>query len=137
MDITEKVIASFREAVSVFSDTTKWSNDTILNALEESDAETGGAGWGSFVDEGSNFKRRGMFQYAAHWLAVTYPKGESVLSASPKYAVQSKTVGDESTSYNTGNLSQMSVGDSWLASTSFGQQFLRLRKRAGRGARAV
>lgn len=137
MDITDEIISQFRKKMNVFDDSTKWSDDTILDALEEADAETGGKGWGSYQDDSKNFKRRGLFAYASHWLAVTYPSGDHAMSGGQKSAVASKTVGDESVSYVVGNLTGASTGEVWLASTSFGQQFIRYRKRAGRGARAV
>lgn len=137
MEITAEIITAFRESVKAFDDTTKWSDETVADALYEADAETGGKGWGAYLNEPGNFKRRGLFAYAAHWLASTYPTGESVMSGGQKSAVASKSVGDESVSYVVGNLANASTGEVWLASTGFGQQFIRLRKRAGRGARAV
>lgn len=137
MEITPEIISAFRDNVKAFDDSTKWSDDVISDALYEADAETGGKGWGAYENAPGNFKRRGMFAYAAHWLAVTYPTGETVMSGGQKSAVASKSVGDESVSYVTGNLANASTGEVWLASTGFGQQFIRLRRRAGRGARAV
>lgn len=137
MEITEEIISQFRSKMSVFEDSTKWNDDTITDALEEADAETGGRGWGIYQNEPGNFKRRGMFAYASHWLAVTFPTGDAVMSGGQKSAVAAKTVGDESVTYVTGNLTGASTGEVWLASSGFGQQFIRLRNRAGRGARAV
>jgi hypothetical protein len=135
VDITPDIVTDFR-AASAFTDATKWSDETITQVLEEADAETGGRGWGVFiVGEGQNFKRRGMYLFASHLIVSTMPKGGSVISGSSKFAVSSKSVGDESTTYNNGNLANANVGDSWLASSGFGQQFLRLRQRAGRAAR--
>ncbi|MDX1474500.1 MAG: hypothetical protein R3309_10040, partial [Reinekea sp.] len=64
-DITPAVIASFRGIHQAFTDLTKWPDDIVEQALCEADAETGGRGWGSFIDECRNFKRRGMFLFAA------------------------------------------------------------------------
>ena len=135
MEITQEIIDLFRLRFTAFADDTKWSDDTVEYALCEGDAETGGKGWGAYDTPCQNFKQRGMFLYAAHWLAVTYPKGESSMSGGSKYGTSSKSVGDESNSYNVAAVTNQ--GDQWLASTSFGQQWLRLRKRAGMGARAV
>ena len=53
-------------------------------------------------------------------------------------ALTSKSVGDESVTFGAATLSDISKsGDGWLASTSWGQQFMRLRKRVGMGAVAV
>lgn len=138
MDITQTIIDDFRGVYSPLSDVNKFPDELLSEALEEADAETGGHGWGVYENVGQNFKRRGMFIYAMHWIVSTYPNGVSgALTGGSKFAVSSKTVGDESVTYNNGNLSNAGVGDSWLASSSFGQQFIRLRRRAGRGALAV
>lgn len=140
MDITAEVITSFRTAYPVFSNVTTWPDVTLNIALCEGDVETGGKGWGGYEDDCHNFKQRGMFLYAAHWLAVTYPNGASTAENSngaATFAVQSKSVGDESITYATGSLNSAPLGDTWLASTSYGQQWMRLRRRAGMGALAV
>ena len=141
MDITPEIIASFRAAYPAFSNTTTWPDSVVEMALCEGDAETGGRGWGAYEDDCHNFKQRGMFMYAAHWLASTYPKGASddtAQSGTAKNQVASKSVGDESVSYAVTAPANISdAGNGWLASTAFGQQFMRLRKRAGMGARAV
>lgn len=137
MDITDEVVALFRQRVTGFSDSAKWLNDTIAEALEEGDAETGGRGWGSYDPDAKNFKQRGMFAYAAHYLATVYPRGSGTMSAGAKNAVASKSVGDESVSYVTAGLDKLKAGDGELAATAFGNKFLRLRRRAGMGARAV
>ena len=140
VEITPTIITSFRTAQPAFTDVVKWPDAVVTMALCEGDVETGGAGWGAFVDVCTNFKLRGMYLFAAHYLAATYPRGatdSSQVGGSAKYATQSKTVGDESISFANGKANELSVGDGWLASTSFGQQWLRLRRRAGMGARAV
>lgn len=135
MTITGVEVAAFKVAFPAFSSFDEWPDTVITSALIEGDAESGGSGWGGYVDDPANFKRRGMFLFAAHWLASTYPKGASDVSAqsgSAKKIVSAKSVGDESVSY------AVEVGSNgWLSSTSFGQQFVRLRRRAGMGARAV
>lgn len=136
-DITPEIISAFRTQYAAFSDTVKYPNDLIQSALYEADAETGGKGWGTYGDDPRNFKRRGMFLYAAHWVAVMHPAGVSSMAGGARWAVSSKSVGDESTSYQTGKMAQAEAGDLWLSSTQFGQQWLQLRKRAGMGARAV
>lgn len=127
------VIDDFRLKYTVFNGI---SDPVVEDALCEADAETGGKGWGSYVNECTNFKQRGMFLYAAHYLASTYPNSdESVMSGASVSAVQSKSVGDESVTFAVPVASNQ--GDAWLSSTAFGQQFIRLRRRAGMGARAV
>ena len=139
VEINAAVIAAFRINQKAFTNTATWSDDTIIDALSEGDAETANAGrWGAFeVDNARNFKRRGMFLYAAHWLATTYPNGDSSMNGAAKNVTQSKSVGDESNTYAVGSVANDSTDKVWLASTGFGQQFTRLRKRAGMGAVAV
>jgi hypothetical protein len=138
MDITAEIITSFRTAYPAFSDAATWPDATLTKALCEGDVETGGKNWGAYEDDCHNFKQRGMFLFAAHWLAVTYPKGATdptTQSGSAKNTVTSKSVGDESVSFGAASVADIGdSGNGWLASTGFGQQFMRLRKRAGMGA---
>jgi hypothetical protein len=139
MDITADVIQSFRTwdlGGSYFSDTTKYPDSLVQYALCEGDAETGGRGWGAYQDDCHNFKRKGMFYYAAAWLYSNYQNGiTGALNGEARLNVASKSVGDESLSYRVPSI--MEVGNDWLTWSVFGQQFFRLRKRAGMGARAV
>lgn len=139
VDINAAVITSFRDAMAAFTSNLDWPDDIVEQALFEADAETGGAGWGAFKNEPRNFKRRGMFYYAAHWLASTYvdqtAADASNISPSARLNVASKSVGDESVSYRVGAM--QNTEDDWLSLTNYGVQYLRLRKRAGMGARVV
>ncbi len=139
VEITPAVITAFRENQRAFNSVTNWTDQTITDALCEGDVETAnGKRWGAFdVDECRNMKRRGMFLFAAHWLATTYPNGDASMNGAVNSVVQSKSVGDESITYAVGDVAQANAGDVWLQSTSFGQQFMRLRRRAGMGAVAV
>ena len=138
-DITAEVISAFREDMAAFTDDTDWPDDIVEQALCEADAETGGRGWGSFKLECRNFKKRGMFYYAAHWLATTYidqtAADPSNVSPSARLNVASKSVGDESVTYRVGAI--QSTEDDFLSLTNYGVQYLRLRKRAAMGARAL
>lgn len=137
MIITPAMITSFRAEFQAFTNVTNWPDALISCALCEADAETGSARWGAYEDECHNFKRRGMFYFAAHWLATNY--GTAGVTADPnseaRLNVASKQVGDESISYRVPKM--MDVGDDWLTFTVYGQQFYRLRRRAGMGAIAV
>lgn len=141
MEITAAIITAFRLAYPAFSVLATWPDPVVSMALCEGDAESGGSGWGAYEDECHNFKQRGMFMFAAHWLAATYPKGAvdtTAQSGTAKNQVSQKSVGDESVSFAVMAPASISdAGSGWLASTAFGQQFMRLRKRAGMGARAV
>lgn len=136
IDITAELITAFRAAYPYFSSTTDWTDDVVTVALNEGDAETGSSRWGIYEELPQNFKRRGLLLYAAHYLIATYPRGiTGTMRISPMYVVSNKSVGDESQGFATGTIKN--TGDSWLNSTVFGQQWLRLRRRAGMGAVAV
>ena len=136
MEITQEIVNLFRTRQRAFESGTTWSDDTVEQALCEGDAETGGKGWGVYDTPCQNFKQRGMFLYAAHYIASMYPKGDAgSVSGGSKGSTASKSVGDESISF--ARAAVLTQGDEWLGSTAFGQQFMRLRRRAGMGARAV
>ena len=142
MEITAQVIVSFRESNPKFTSDTIWPDSVITIALCKGDAETGSCRWGAYADDCRNFKQRGMFAYAAHWLATNYPTASGATtpentSGSALYSANSKSVGDESISFDTGKTSELNAGDVGFASTLYGQEWLRLRKRAGMGALAV
>lgn len=136
--IDAALIAAFRAEMKAFTDLIKWPDDIIEQALCEADAETGGKRWGVYEDECRNFKRRGLFYFAAHWLSVTYPNGATdptVISPTARLNVSAKSVGDESITYRVGGIQE--TEEDWLSLTNYGVQFLRLRRRCGMGALAV
>ncbi len=139
LEITPEIITSFRTAQPAFGDVTKWPDSVVTEALCEADVETGGRGWGVFDDLCSNFKRRGMYYFAAHWLSTTYLSQDasdpSVISPTARLNVAAKSVGDESVQFRVGAI--QSTEDDWLSLTNYGVQYLRLRRRAGMGALAV
>lgn len=137
MLITAEMITQFRTEMFAFADLVKWPDTLITQALCEADTETGSSRWGAYGPECNNFKRRGMFYFAAHWLSTNY--GTAGVTADPnpeaRLNVQSKSVGDESIEFRVPKM--MDVGTDWLTFTNYGMQFYRLRKRAGMGAIAV
>lgn len=139
MDITPELIISFRATMKAFADDVKWPDDIVEQALCEADAETGSRRWGVFEDVCSNFKRRGLFYFAAHWLVTTYITGTaedpSNISPTARLNVAAKSVGDESVTYRVGGIQE--TEEDWLSLSNYGVQFLRLRRRAGMGAVAV
>ncbi|MNF67955.1 hypothetical protein D3C84_497860 [compost metagenome] len=137
MNITPEMIAEFRAFMPEFADVTKWPDSLIETAMCEADTETGSSRWGAFELARSNFKWRGMAYYAAHWLSTNYT---TLGAASPpgsgaRLNVAGKSVGDESIQYRVASM--MDAGNDWLTYTNYGQQFYRLKKRAGMGAKAV
>ena len=138
MDITAEMISAFRTKWNgTFSDGTKWTNDVVTAALCEGDAETGSERWGAYVDECHNFKQRGMFLFAAHWLSTTYRSQDvtDTVSSETRLNVQTKSVGDESIGYRVPSM--LDLGDDWLSTSNYGVQFWRIRRRAGMGAVCV
>lgn len=137
--IDAALIASFRTAQPAFADIVKWPDVTVTDALCEADAETGGKGWGVFEDICSNFKRRGMFYFAAHWLVTTYITGTAAdptdVKPNARLNTAAKSVGDESITFRVTGIEE--TGTDWLTLSNYGVQYLRLRKRAGMGALAV
>ena len=125
-------LAEFRVFLPQFASDTDWPDAIVQAALDEADYETGGTRWvGTTKDRGQGF-------YAGHYLLVNYPNnGANAASGSTKFSASSKSVGDESVSYNVGDAASMSIGDAWLASTQYGIQFMRLRRRVGKGAIVV
>lgn len=134
MEITADVLTQFRTNYPYYTDATKYSDATLTLALEYSDEETGGSGWGSYTDNPRNLKQSGMFSWGAHWLYMTYPNGANPTSdMSPVAAntVSSKSVGDESVGYAVYTPSSAhDMSESWYTQTKWGQQFLQFRKRA-------
>lgn len=141
IEITPAIIAAFRDAMPAFSDDTKWPDSAITDALCEAFPECGGRGWGAFiVDDCQNFKRRGVFFYAAHWLTITYNSGAGAtdptdVDGTARLNLSGKSVGDESIQYRITSI--QSAEDDFLSLTLYGVQYLRLRRRAAMGARAV
>ena len=141
VEITPEILAAFRASKPAFSDETKWPDNVITDALCEAFPECGGRGWGNFVvDDCQNFKRRGVFFYAAHWLSITYNTGSGAtdpndIDSAARLNLSSKSVGDESVSYRITAI--QSAEDDFLSLTLYGVQYLRLRRRAAMGARIV
>lgn len=139
IEAVSDLVTVFRSAMKQFTNSTIWPADVIEDAMCEADPETGGSGWGVLdLTDCQNFKRRGMFLYAAHWLVTSYPNGaddESSVDGGVNNTIASKSVADESVSFAT--VANLSAGDNWLSSTRYGQQWMRLRKRAGMGARTT
>lgn len=137
MQITPAIVADFRTFLNgQFADEDKWPDDIIIDVLCEADAETGGSGWGAFELDCNNFKRRGMYLFAAHWLTFFYGDNPANgVGGIARLNTQSKSVGDESISYRVASM--MDAGNDALTYTVYGQQFYRLRRRAGMGARVI
>lgn len=138
--ITPELIQTFRNSQLAFSDDNKWPDDVVQEAFCEAFPEVGGRGWGALdINDCQNFKRRGLFYFAAHWLSVTYTDAGAAdptrISSTARLNVAAKSVGDESVTYRVGEIQE--TENDWLSLTNYGVMYLRLRKRAGMGARAV
>lgn len=139
MNITDTILADFRTwpiGKSAFSDPSQFPDDLLHEALCAADSETGGSGWGAYQPVCGNFKRNGLYYYAAAWLATFFPQGvDGDMAGEARLNTANKSVGDESISYRVAAM--MDAGNDFLTFTVFGQQFYRLRRRAAMGARAV
>lgn len=140
IEITPEILTAFRASQRAFSDETKWPDEALTEAFCEAFPECGGRGWGAFdVTDCQNFKRRGVFYYVAHWLSVTYTDGgaadPSNVTSTARLNTASKSVGDESITFRVGAI--QTTQEDFLSLTNYGVQYLRLRKRAAMGARAL
>lgn len=137
MEITATIVNDFRGYYPEFA-VANYPDALVTRALEAADQETGSTRWGGYTTEPASFKARGLFAYAAHSASLAKAAAratESGMVASAPSRVASKSVGDESVSYAvpTPTASEAAgIGD--LNTTIYGQEFLRLRKRAGMGA---
>ncbi|CNL65280.1 Uncharacterised protein [Yersinia pseudotuberculosis] len=135
MDINSQIVADFRDYYPEFSDVIAWSNKDITQALEEGDSETGRR-WLTYTARPASIKKRGMFAFAAHQLVMRKRATGGDVGAA--YAISSKSVGDESTSFSVPSVTADDLiinGD--LPLTTYGLAFLRLRRRAGTGAMMI
>lgn len=133
MEITSAIVEAFRTDFEGFADTTAWPEANVTRALQLADQETGSQRWGDYTDP--SIKQRGMFNFAAHQLTVSnLNKTVTAMGAAPASSaqVQSKSVGDESITYAV-NTQGIKAGDEALSATAYGQEFIRLRRRVGRG----
>lgn len=139
VQITPAIIGSFRDLFPAFQSQTRWPSQIVENALIEADEETGSSRWGAFADEPRNFKQRGMFFYAAHWLASQYldqtAENPENIEATARLNVSQKSIGDESVAFRITEI--QSTGDDWLSTSFYGVQFLRLRRRTSIGCVAL
>lgn len=141
VEITQEIIDAFRTSKPAFSDVTKWPDEVVTEAFCEAFPECGGRGWGVFdVTDCQNFKRRGVFLFAAHWLSIEYTTGAGAtdptsVNPTARLNVAAKSVRDESVTFRVGAM--QTTADDYLSLSNYGVQYLRLRRRAGMGARAV
>lgn len=139
LDPDAAMIASFRDRQKAFSDAAKWPDDVVGQALCDGIMETNKQRWGTYKDDCKNFRQRGIFLFAAHWLALTYltqnASDPSNINPTARLNLSGKSVGDESVQYRITAI--QNTGDDWLSTTHYGVQFFRLRRRAGMGAVAV
>lgn len=133
LEITQAIVDAFRTDFEGFADTTAWPNERLARALQRADAETLSSRWGAYSD--LSIKQRGMFNFAAHDLTIR--KMNSTVTSlggapSSMAQVQTKSVGDESVTYAINSQGVKSEDDA-LKATAYGQEFIRLRRRVGRG----
>jgi len=139
MEITQEIIDEFRVVYPEFSNTIDFTDAQINRALCKGDRETLSNRWGAYAD--CTLKQDGLFSFGAHWLILRLRQTNIVNGGGTPGAIApttSKTVGDESESFGVATAQNLTEsGEAALASTSYGQEFMRLRRRAGMGAVAV
>lgn len=138
MDITASVLSDFRIYYPEFGDDAVWSDGELTRHLHDADQETGSTRWGAYAGSPPSFKARGLFAYAAHRAVMAQATRKAVQAGGSPAAparTQSKSVGDESWTYAVATPESGSISDAQgdLPSTYYGQEFLRLRRRAGAG----
>ena len=132
MEITSQIVADFRAAYPEFPNSTYALDSQVIVALQDADNETGPR-WGSYSNPARSIKKRGMFAYAAHTLAMRqmqFQRMSAGVVPTVGGQVNAKSVGDESTEYSvtTPNY-EHAVADGDLYLTAYGKDFLRLRSR--------
>ena len=140
MEITQDIIDDFQEYYPEFDNSTgqaQYSDALIERLLCEADEETGSR-WGNYTDGNCSLKKRGMFAYVGHFLSLRTVANRASSAggvASAAKSVSSKSVGDESIGYEA-SAQGYALGDNF-GTTLYGQEFVRLRRRAGMGALVV
>lgn len=139
MKITDEIIADFRRFLKAFRDEVKWCDEVIRLQLIEADVMTGGRLWGAFdIDDDANWKKRGMYYLAAHYLVSYYGSSASdptAISSEARLNVSSQQVGDESVTYRITEM-EPTVTD-FISTTIYGVKFLEIRKHICVGAIAL
>lgn len=136
-DITAQIVTDLRTYYPELADAAVWADATLVRYLQEGDQETGSRRWGSYSVSPAKLKARGMFAYAAHKAALGRAREAALMGGNVPTApakVQSKSVGDESVSFAVAAPTASEAAQTGdLNTTIYGQEFLRLRKRAGMG----
>lgn len=138
MEITDQVIADYRDWYDEFADVNVWSDSAIRKALCKADFFTGSSRWGNYKYENScgDFKALGMFSYAAHILTIanaakiTASNGQIASAIAP---VAGKSVSTESVSYSRSSKPSANGFDDLLNSTVYGQEFIGYQNAASQG----
>lgn len=137
MKITSEIIEDFRGEFGVtFVDPNKWTDEILYWALCRADSETGGSPWGPYkLGDCHNFKRRGMYLYAAAMIVNFFGDSPGApVSGIARLNTAAKSVGDESIQYRVAAM--MDAGNDFLTYSAYGQEFYRIRKYT-MGARAI
>lgn len=130
MKITQEIINDFRRFLPAFRDVSTWGDEVTMMQLIEADAMTGGSVWGQFnIEDDSNFKKRGMYYLAAHYLVYYYgsigASDPSKIKPEARLNVASKSIGDMNLSYRITEM-EPTITDA-LSTTVYGVKYLELR----------
>lgn len=120
-------VDQFKLRYPVFSDV---SDDTLQLAIDDASSELSARVWGDLYD-------RGRFALAAHLLKVRgVLKGKQDTGDVP-VQVSSKSVGSVSLSYSSASAGFDEASHEGLATTTWGQEYLRMRKLLAQHFRVV
>lgn len=138
--IDDAMVADFRAFYPEFSDTTKYPDAMIKRALGVAFDEAGGCSWGSWEDPNLpySFWKRGVYALAAFYLSLWAGQAAAGGGAVTPGFQTGKTVRDESVAFAAPSaVTNAAQGDYLFSLSPYGLEWLRLRNRAGMGARAV
>lgn len=107
--------------------------DSVLDArvqfmLDDAALEVSEARWGTLNE-------KGVMLLAAHLLSIDQDNNDSDDDSGGEGNLASKSIGD--VSYSFSKATSESSSDDWYLSTSYGSEYLRLKKRVGMGVVAV
>ena len=96
--------------------------------LDDAELEVSESAWDALYEKGS-------MSLAAHLLAIDISNNDEDGDSGGEGNVASKSIGDVSVSFAKATVDD--VSDDWYLSTSYGTEYLRLKKRVGMGIMAV
>ncbi len=104
------------------------SDSKIQFMLDDAALEVSESAWGTLYEKGT-------MSLAAHLLSIDQSNSDDEDDSGGEGNLASKSIGD--VSYSFSKATSESTSDDWYLSTSYGAEYLRLKKRIGMGIAAV